>query len=152
MALTTPPILETTQALEPARSTASIATAQAQTKKYEMTDMDVLSQLKNCYMQKILPIEQRFQFEVFNSLPLKRSNFEAKPMVMLMGQYSVGKTTFIEWLLKRPYLGARIGPEPTTDRFVAIMHGEEGKSLFSKFGALTPAALPPAHPCLINPY
>jgi len=125
VALTAPPILETT--VDPSRSSASIATAQAQTKKYEMTDLDVLSQLKNCYMQKILPIEQRFLFEVFHSLPLKRSNFEAKPMVMLMGQYSVGKTTFIEWLLKRPYLGARIGPEPTTDRFVAIMHGDEGE-------------------------
>ena len=32
-----------------------------------------------------------------------------------MGQYSVGKTSFIEYLLERPVPGMRIGPEPTTD-------------------------------------
>lgn len=42
-------------------------------------------------------------------------------MVMLLGQYSTGKTTFIKHLLKTGYPGAHIGPEPTTDRFVAVM-------------------------------
>ena len=46
-------------------------------------------------------------------------------MVLLMGQYSVGKTSFIEYLLERPFPGSRIGPEPTTDRFVAVMEGDE---------------------------
>ncbi|CAI7871325.1 unnamed protein product [Closterium sp. NIES-54] len=36
-------------------------------------------------------------------------------------QYSTGKTTFIRHLLSRPYPGAHIGPEPTTDRFVVVM-------------------------------
>lgn len=91
------------------------------------------------------------------------SDFDAKPMVMLLGQYSTGKTTFIKHLLKTSYpgkqdgllflsffsicylriyytfpfashyflnifknicnvtsVGAHIGPEPTTDRFVVI--------------------------------
>ena len=39
-----------------------------------------------------------------------------------MGPYSVGKTTFIEYLLGRKFPGQRIGPEPTTDRFVAVMY------------------------------
>lgn len=47
-----------------------------------------------------------------------------------LGQYSVGKTTFIEYLLKRKFPGARVGPEPTTDRFVAVMFGDEGSKLF----------------------
>lgn len=70
-------------------------------------------------------------------------------MVMLLGQYSTGKTTFIKHLLKSSYpgnlpfffsslpilvqdslgvlifyyrfTGAHIGPEPTTDRFVVVM-------------------------------
>jgi len=46
-------------------------------------------------------------------------------MILLVGQYSVGKTTFIRYLLGRDYPGARIGPEPTTDGFYAIMHGNE---------------------------
>ena len=34
-----------------------------------------------------------------------------------MGQYSVGKTSFIRYVLGRDFPGQRIGPEPTTDRF-----------------------------------
>jgi EH domain-containing protein 1 len=49
------------------------------------------------------------------------SDFDAKPMVMLLGQYSTGKTTFIKHLLGCDYPGAHIGPEPTTDRFVVAM-------------------------------
>jgi EH domain-containing protein 1 len=38
---------------------------------------------------------------------------DAKPMVLLLGQYSTGKTTFINYLLEGSYPGAHIGPEPT---------------------------------------
>jgi EH domain-containing protein 1 len=41
----------------------------------------------------------------------------AKPQILLIGQYSVGKTSFIRYLLGRDFPGQRIGPEPTTDRF-----------------------------------
>ena len=37
--------------------------------------------------------------------------------MLLVGQYSVGKTSFIRYLLGRDFPGQRIGPEPTTDRF-----------------------------------
>ena len=40
---------------------------------------------------------------------------------------STGKTTFIKHLLGTEYPGCNIGPEPTTDRFVVVMHGEEGR-------------------------
>lgn len=33
------------------------------------------------------------------------SDFDAKPMVMLLGQYSTGKTTFIKHLLRTSYPG-----------------------------------------------
>jgi len=65
----------------------------------------------------------------FFSPLLRRSDFEAKPMVLLLGQYSVGKTSFIQYLLKRNFPGMRIGPEPTTDKFTAVMYGEEEKSI-----------------------
>ena len=45
-------------------------------------------------------------------------------MVMLVGQYSTGKTTFIRYLLEQDFPGIRIGPEPTTDRFIAVMHAD----------------------------
>jgi len=46
-----------------------------------------------------------------------------------LGQYSVGKTSFIQYLLKRNFPGMRIGPEPTTDKFTAVMYGEEEKNI-----------------------
>lgn len=45
-------------------------------------------------------------------------------MVLVAGQYSTGKTTFIRYLLESDVPGSRVGPEPTTDSFVAIMHGD----------------------------
>lgn len=63
------------------------------------------------------------QFAEFHSPVLQNSDFDAKPMVLLLGQYSVGKTSFIRYLLGRDFPGQRIGPEPTTDRFVAVMGG-----------------------------
>ena len=87
-------------------------------------------------------------------------------MVLLVGPYSVGKTTFIgivpvskfkcgsiqglsgcdasegrrvrvwasqrcprRYLLGRKFPGQRIGPEPTTDRFTAVMYGEDDRTI-----------------------
>lgn len=58
---------------------------------------------------------------------MKPSDFDAKPMVLLLGQYSVGKTSFIRYIIGRDFPGARIGPEPTTDRFNAVMWGPEDR-------------------------
>lgn len=44
---------------------------------------------------------------------------------MLIGQYSVGKTSFIRYLLGKDFPGQRIGPEPTTDKFVAVFDGPD---------------------------
>ncbi|CAH8496601.1 unnamed protein product, partial [Heterobilharzia americana] len=43
-------------------------------------------------------------------------------MVLLIGQYSTGKTTFIRYLIGEDFPGIRIGPEPTTDSFIAVMN------------------------------
>jgi len=83
--------------------------------------------LKRMYKKKILPLEVSSKYAHFHSSPLQPSDFEAKPMVLLLGQYSVGKTSFIRYLLGRDFPGIRIGPEPTTDRFVAIMHSGSSK-------------------------
>eukprot|EP01125_Pyxidicula_operculata_P001059 TRINITY_DN1093_c2_g2_i1.p1 TRINITY_DN1093_c2_g2~~TRINITY_DN1093_c2_g2_i1.p1 ORF type:complete len:510 (+),score=122.22 TRINITY_DN1093_c2_g2_i1:294-1823(+) len=86
---------------------------------------EILKQLKFLYGSKVLEVEKRYLFEEFHAAPLRGADIDAKPMVMLLGQYSVGKTSFIEYLLKRKFPGSLIGPEPTTDRFIAVMHGSE---------------------------
>jgi polynucleotide 5'-kinase involved in rRNA processing len=72
--------------------------------------------LKAVYKQKLLPLEREYQFHDFHSPALDDPDFDARPMVMLVGQYSTGKTTFIKYLLEQDFPGIRIGPEPTTDR------------------------------------
>ncbi|KAI9261173.1 P-loop containing nucleoside triphosphate hydrolase protein [Sporodiniella umbellata] len=85
----------------------------------------VIEGIKKVYNQKIKPIEVTYNFEGFHSAPLTDSDIEAKPIVLLIGQYSTGKTTFIRYLLDKAYPGEHIGVEPTTDRFVSVMHGSE---------------------------
>jgi len=81
------------------------------------------------YMKRVRDLEEAFMFPKFHSPLLNPIDFEAKPMVLLVGQYSVGKTSFIRYLLKRDFPGIRIGPEPTTDCFQAIMHGNQERNL-----------------------
>eukprot|EP00878_Enallax_costatus_P017605 GHUV01018497.1.p1 GENE.GHUV01018497.1~~GHUV01018497.1.p1 ORF type:complete len:533 (+),score=105.10 GHUV01018497.1:417-2015(+) len=85
----------------------------------------IVDGLKQVYFTKVRPLEDQFKFGSFFSPLLNESDFEAKPSVLLLGQYSTGKTTFIKFLLGRDYPGCHIGPEPTTDRFVVVQHGLE---------------------------
>jgi EH domain-containing protein 1 len=85
----------------------------------------IVDGLKKIYLEKIKPLELLYKFDSFYGPVLTESDFEAKPSVLLLGQYSTGKTTFIKHLLNREYPGSHIGPEPTTDRFVVVMGGVE---------------------------
>ncbi|KAI5693263.1 hypothetical protein M8J75_012375 [Diaphorina citri] len=89
----------------------------------------VLEGLKKVYKNKLLPLEQAYHFHDFHSPPYEDADFDAKPTVMLVGQYSTGKTTFIRYLLERDFPGIHIGPEPTTDRFIAVMYDEREGSV-----------------------
>ena len=87
------------------------------------TYASVIDGIKQTYKNKLLPLEREFKYGEFHSPYLNSGDFDAKPMVLLIGQYSTGKTTFIRYLLETDFPGIRIGPEPTTDKFTAIMHG-----------------------------
>ncbi|XP_076867277.1 EH domain-containing protein 2 [Brachyhypopomus gauderio] len=81
--------------------------------------------LRWLYRQKLLPLEKYYAFSDFHSPSLEEADFDNKPMILVVGQYSTGKTTFIRYLLEQgEYPGGRIGPEPTSDCFTAIMHGD----------------------------
>jgi len=79
--------------------------------------------LSHFYFKYVKPLEENFKFDKFCTPLLNKADFKAKPMVLLIGQYSVGKTSFIKFLLERDFPGMRIGPEPTTDKFAAVLHG-----------------------------
>lgn len=80
--------------------------------------------LQSLYTKKLLPLEETYLFHDFHSPALEDADFQSKPMVLLVGQYSTGKTTFIRYLLEQDFPGMRIGPEPTTDGFIAVMYNE----------------------------
>uniref|UniRef100_A0A2I3GQV1 EH domain containing 4 n=1 Tax=Nomascus leucogenys TaxID=61853 RepID=A0A2I3GQV1_NOMLE len=70
--------------------------------------------LRSLYLRKVLPLEEAYRFHEFHSPALEDADFENKPMILLVGQY----------LLEQDFPGMRIGPEPTTDSFIAVMYGE----------------------------
>lgn len=84
----------------------------------------VVDGLRNLYFKNLKPLEDCYLFTDFHSPAMTNPDFDAKPMVLLVGQYSTGKTTFIKYLLESDFPGIRIGPEPTTDSFIAVMHGD----------------------------
>ncbi|ESN89840.1 hypothetical protein HELRODRAFT_91367 [Helobdella robusta] len=79
--------------------------------------------LQRMYKEKLAPLEQYTSFHHFHSFRIEDSDFSAKPMILLIGQYSTGKTTFIRSIIEQDYPGMRIGPEPTTDNFTIISDG-----------------------------
>ncbi|ESW17722.1 hypothetical protein PHAVU_007G262900 [Phaseolus vulgaris] len=89
----------------------------------------IVDGLKRLYLQKLKPLEVAYRYNDFVSPLLTNSDFDAKPMILLLGQYSTGKTTFIKHMLRSSYPGSHIGPEPTTDRFVVVMSGPDERSI-----------------------
>jgi len=73
------------------------------------------------YNRTLRPFEETHMFHSLHGPPLEDADFSSRPSVLLVGQYSTGKTTFIRYLLGEEFVGCRIGPEPTTDKFHVIM-------------------------------
>lgn len=88
------------------------------------TASSVLDRLKGLYKLKLNALEKEYNFHTFHSPELDDPDFDAKPMVLLIGQYSTGKTTFIRYLLEQDFPGIHIGPEPTTDKFIVLNYDE----------------------------
>lgn len=115
---------------QPLPPTHRLASKSRSLKKLPLNSItSIIDGLKRLYVERLKPLEVTYRFNDFESPLLTNSDFDAKPMVMLLGQYSTGKTTFIKHLLRCDYPGAHIGPEPTTDRFVVVMSGPDERSI-----------------------
>jgi EH domain-containing protein 1 len=83
--------------------------------------------LLQLYAEKLLPLERESNFHYFHQPELPPAYFTSRPVILLIGAFSTGKTTFVQHLMGHEYPNAQIGPEPTTDRFVAVCHGKEAQ-------------------------
>ena len=97
-----------------------------------------LTSVQALYTNVILPVEVATSYHSFGFSPLNAGEFDSPPMVFLVGPYSAGKTSFIEHLVGKPVPGARIGPEPTTDKFCAILHGDDERVIPGNALTVTP--------------
>jgi GTPase SAR1 family protein len=92
----------------------------------------IVRRLKELYRNDVVDAEKQYHLHFNFSLPtdgeIKDAEFDAAPMVLLIGQYSTGKTTFLNHLLGEDFAGMHIGPEPTTDKFMALFHGGDRNS------------------------
>lgn len=85
--------------------------------------------MKNLYRAKLRPLEESVGYSHFDPTVIDDAFITAKPMILLIGQYSSGKSTFVKYLINKEYPGIRIGPEPTTDNFVAVMHNKDSSNI-----------------------
>ena len=67
----------------------------------------VIEGLKRLYKAKVLPVEKLYKFDLYHSPSMTDTEFESNPQVLMIGQYSTGKTTFIEYILGEEFPGER---------------------------------------------
>ena len=65
--------------------------------------------LRQHYVKTLRPFEETHLFHSLHGPPLEDAEFSSRPSVMLVGQYSTGKTTFIRYsacmlLLRNPQI------------------------------------------------
>jgi hypothetical protein len=68
----------------------------------------IIDGLKRLNIEKLKPLDVIYRLNEFCSPILTNSDCDAKLMVMLLCQYSIGNATFIKHLLRTSYLMAHI--------------------------------------------
>lgn len=121
--------------------------------------------LARIYRSHLLSLEQDYRFNQIYSPSMTTGDFKAEPMILLLGQYSTGKvnfvspcnldfqTTFVRHLLEKDYPGMRVGPEPTTDKFVVVCSTDEtsiGTSQICLDFNLARAEVLPGHAAVVD--
>lgn len=88
-------------------------------------EKSVARRLWKYYASMVQPLEQKSYLQNFGVPHITQEEFEARPQVLLLGQYSTGKTSMIQWLTGVTSTHFDIRPQPSTDKFMPIVHGVE---------------------------
>lgn len=76
----------------------------------------ITGQMKYYYEKGMLPMEKRHRFQEYNA-NMSDPHFDAQPIVMMLGQHSAGKTSFLRYMLGQSYDTLRVGACSTTKKF-----------------------------------
>ncbi|XP_044018984.1 uncharacterized protein LOC122859448 isoform X2 [Aphidius gifuensis] len=91
----------------------------------------VLKELKRLYDTAIKPLETLYKYRDLSNRHFGDPEIFSKPLVLLMGPWSGGKSSIINYLLDNEYqpTALRTGAEPSPAYFNILMHGEEQEVL-----------------------
>lgn len=119
------------------QASSQVPQAEAEDRRLE-AERNVLRKLWQIYSEKVLPVEEKSFYSHFSAAPISREEFEAKPQVLLLGQYSTGKTSMIRWLTEAETNYLDVRPQPCTDKFIAVVHGDEERVIHGNAAACLP--------------
>lgn len=119
----------------------SISTETQSEDKYASSvrnELAVMRRLWQIYAETVLPLEQRSFYGHFHTRPMTVEEFEARPQVLLLGQYSTGKTSMVRWLTGTDSPHFDVRPQPSTDKFMAVVHGNEERLIHGNAATCLP--------------
>ncbi|XP_059141332.1 sarcalumenin-like [Physella acuta] len=89
--------------------------------------MSTLQNLSSIYEGNVKPLEMAYKYSNIYEESLLGINVYTKPILLLIGPWSTGKTTIINYLLnlKTSTYALHTGAEPTTSEFYVIQHGPQ---------------------------
>jgi len=147
-----PPPSSSSPTPDPAPSGAVVWRQTEEDSKADVASREVLRRLWQLYAEMVLPIEHESHYAHFAAPPMTAEEFEAKPQVLLVGQYSTGKTSMVKWLTGCDSRHFDIKPQPSTDKFMAVVHGEEEKLIKGNAAAVLPQLPYQGLACLGNSF
>jgi GTP-binding protein EngB required for normal cell division len=101
-------------------------------------EKSVAKELWNLYVKYVQPLEIEAHLEHFGVKTLTQQEFQARPQVLMLGQYSTGKTSMIKTLTGIESTHFDIRPQPSTDTFMAIVHGREERIIHGNAATCLP--------------
>eukprot|EP00668_Euglena_longa_P046289 GGOE01061974.1.p1 GENE.GGOE01061974.1~~GGOE01061974.1.p1 ORF type:complete len:523 (+),score=106.66 GGOE01061974.1:65-1633(+) len=106
---------------------------------WEEQQVSILQELRKIYAEAVEPLEAEFGYDQFKPSYFGDILTCSTPLILFIGPFSAGKTTFINYLLGGDYLWT--GPEPTTNRFTVVFHGDEVNQISGRI-LVSSASLP----------
>ncbi|XP_046352694.1 sarcalumenin-like isoform X2 [Haliotis rufescens] len=92
---------------------------------------DTLQALLKIYNDDVKPLEDAYRFSDLNRDAISEGEIFAKPLVLFLGPWSVGKSTMINYLLSMEGSHQRLhtGAEPTTSDFTVLLDGPHYRTI-----------------------